>query len=140
MRYTDYDEYSETDKFLDKLFREDAEFGWSCEKPQDGMEPSMNITVVKQDGEAEITYIKSIISEFNEKFSEILDKCESLPDERMSHTYSFTKNELISRLISMSNQLDDILVDMDQYSAVPTSGNVTTAIIGGGMPIGEPMF
>ena len=140
MRYTDYDDYSETDKFLDKLFKEDAEFGWSCERPHDDMEPSMNITVVKQDGEAEITYIKSIISEFNEKFSEILDKCESLPDERKAHTYSFTKNELISRLISMSNQLDDIIVDIDQYAGTSMSGNITTAIIGSGIPTTQPMF
>lgn len=138
MSYTDYDDYNETDKFLDELFSEDAEFGWSCESPENDMEPSLNITVVKGEGEAEKTYIKSIISDFSEKLSEILEKCDSLPDERKAHTFSFTKNELISRLISMNNQLDDIIADMETYSGNGMSS--TTTIIGGTLPMGQPMF
>lgn len=141
MCYKNYEDYNEMDKFLDNLFREDASFEWSCEHPHDEMSPSMNITVVKKEGEAEVTYIKSIISEFSEKFNEILDKCESLPDERQAHTFSFTKSELISRLISMSNQLDDIISDIDTHS---TGSTTTTTIIGGGpcgsLSLGTPMF
>ncbi len=139
MRYNDYKAYTETDAFLDELFSEDAEFGWACEKPHSCMEPSMNITIVKQEGEAEKTYIKSLISDFNEKLSQILDGCDSLADERESRNYTFTKGELITRLISMGNQLDDIIKEIEEHTTAGVM-NKSITIIGGGVPMGEPMF
>lgn len=137
MRYSNYREYSETDKFIDDLFKEDAEISWSCDGPQDSMEPSMNITVVKQEGEAEKTYLKSLISEISEKLSEILEACETLPSERDRNTY-FTKEELISRMISLSNQLDGILMDVESVSAANTMNGMS--IVSGTVPTINSMF
>jgi hypothetical protein len=135
MRYSDY---NETDKFLDELFAEDAEIGWSCEKPCDGHN-AMNITVVKQEGEAELTYIKSLISELSEKLMEISDKAASLPDEKKREAYSITKEDVVSRLISVNNSIDAILLDIEE-SSVAGNMNASMTIIGGGFPMGSPMF
>lgn len=130
-----YSEYTDTDKFLDELFAENAEFGWQCEKPCDGHNIA-NITVVKQEGEAEVTYIKSLVSELSEKLMEIVDSVDGLPDER-DRGYTLTKEECISRLISVSNSIDGILEEIK--AANPSiSGNSSVAIIGGGVPMGIP--
>ena len=52
-----YSEYTDTDNFLEKRFAEDAEFDWQCETPSHDCHNIANITVVKQEGEAEVTYI-----------------------------------------------------------------------------------
>lgn len=131
-----YSEYSDTDKFLDELFAEDAEIGWQCEGPPPEGHNIANITVVKQEGEAEVTYIKSLVSELSEKLMEIVDKVDSLPDER-DRGYTFTKEECISRLISVSNSIDSIVEEIN--AANPSvSGNSSIAIIGGGIPMGTP--
>lgn len=130
-----YSEYTETDKFLDELFAEDAEFGWACEKPCDGHSIA-NITVTKPEGAAEVTYIKSLVSELSEKLMEIVDKVDSLPDER-DRGYTFTKEECISRLISVSNSIDSILEEIDA-SGPTITGNSSMTIIGGGIPMGSP--
>ena len=133
-----YSEYTDTDKFLDELFAEDAEIGWSCEKPCD-THNAMNITVVKPEGEAELTYIKSLIEEIAEKLMEITDKASTLPDEKKREAYSITKEDLVSRLISVSNSVDGILLDIEESS---TAGNLNASmtIIGGAVPMGQPMF
>lgn len=133
-----YSEYTETDKFLDELFSEDAEIGWSCEKPCDGHN-AMNVTVVKQEGEAELTYIKSLVQELAEKLMEISDVATSLPDEKQRECYNITKEDLISRLIGINNSLDGIMSDIES-AAVSDNMNKSIAIIGGGIPMGQPMF
>ena len=133
-----YSEYTETDKFLDELFAEDAEIGWSCEKPCDGHN-AMNITVVKPEGEAELTYIKSLIEEIAEKLMEVADKASSLPDDKKRECYCITKEDLISRLISVNNSIDGINLDIDEASTA-SNMNASVAIIGGGFPMGQPMF
>lgn len=130
-----YLEYTDTDKFLDELFAEDAEFGWQCEKPCDGHNIA-NITVIKQEGEAEITYIKSLVSELSEKLTEIVDSVDGLPDER-DRGYSFTKEECISRLISISNLIDGILEEV-KAANISIPDNSSATIIGGGIPMGVP--
>lgn len=134
MSYSSYREYSETDKFLDELFREDAEIAWSCEGPHDSMQPSMNITVVKPEGEAEKTYLQSLISEISEKLSKLLEICENLPTDRDRGVY-FTKEELISRMISISNQIDSIIIDAESASS-ENAGSIITGCV----PMANSMF
>lgn len=133
-----YSEYTETDKFLDELFSEDAEIGWSCEKPCDGHN-AMNVTVVKQEGEAELTYIKSLVQELTEKLMEIADNAASLPDEKERECYNITKEDLISRLISVNNNLDGIILDIESADTANSMNNTMT-VVGGGIPMGQPMF
>ena len=134
MRYkAEYDEYSETNKFLDDLFEEDCEFGWSCEQPQPPT--ARNITVVSQEGQAEETYLKSLIEEIGEKLAEIVDKASSLPDDRGRGVF-LTKEDLISRIISINNTVDTLLNDMEEIS----NSTATTTIIGGTLPFTTPMF
>ena len=44
-----YSEYSETDRFLDELFAEDAELGWSCDGPQNQQQDGMTIVISQED-------------------------------------------------------------------------------------------
>lgn len=133
-----YSEYTETDKFLDELFSEDAEIGWSCEKPCDDHK-LVQVKVVKQEGEAELSYIKSLVEELSEKLMEIADNAASLPDEKERECYNITKEDLISRLISVNNNLDGIILDIESADTANSMNNSMT-IIGGGVPMGQPMF
>lgn len=136
MRYkAEFDDYSETNKFLDELFEEDCEFGWSCEQPQP--KSPHNITVVQPEGSAEETYLKTLAEEMGEKIMEILDKASTLPTERDRGQF-LTKEELVARLISISNSLDMLLCDMEDASGAGFAG--TTTIIGGTLPLAPKMF
>lgn len=133
MRYMpEFDEYSETNKFLDEIFEEDCTFGWECQAPQTATDNALNITVVKKEGEAEKTYLMSLAEEIAEKLSEIVDKFDEIPTEKDRSNF-FNKSELISRVISVSNSIDGIIQDIESCSTA--SGlNKTIAIIGGGAP------
>jgi hypothetical protein len=135
MRYkAEYDEYSETNKFLDELFQEDCEFEWQSDRPT-STSNALNITVVKPEGAAEETYLAELASEIGEKISEIIDKSKSLPSERDRGVF-LTKEELISRLISVSNTLDQLNLEIEE--ACGTTVRQTT-IIGGGCPFANIM-
>lgn len=130
MRYKpEYDDFSETNKFLDEIFREECEIGWSSDCPQNDSHNALNVTVVKPEGAAEKTYIASLVSEISEKLAEILDIVDDLPNEK-DRSVLLTKEDLISRLISVSNTLDFLKQDAEEAS----NKGVTTAIIGGGCP------
>jgi hypothetical protein len=132
MRYMpEFDEYSETNKFLDELFEEDCTFGWECEAPQASTNNALNITVVKKEGEAEKTYLASLAEEIGEKLCEIIDKFDNVSDEKTS-CYG-GKSEIISRVISISNSLDGILSDIESSSTASNLNN-TIAVIGGAAP------
>lgn len=128
MRYkAEFDENSETNKFLDDLFREDCEIGWNCKTPQ--MNDMFNIDIVKSSDDAEDNYLYSLAGELVEKISEITTNAEQLPDER-DKGILLTKEELISRMISISNQLDSIAKEIKEI--VQPNGTITTIIGGGG--------
>lgn len=132
MRYkAEYDEFSETNKFLDELFQEDCEIGWEAEQPQTNTNNALNITVVKQEGEAEMTYLAQLASEMGQKITEILDKADSLPTDR-DRGITLTKEELVSRLIGISNSLDMLICDMEDAAGQQAQGSAI--IVGGGCP------
>lgn len=134
MRYkAEYDEYSETNKFLDDLFREDCEFGWAAEAPQTATHNALNITVVKPEGHAEELYLHQLAEEMAQKLSEILDMADALPTEHDGGVY-LTKDELVARMISISNSLDGLKNDIENASQ---TSNI--AVIGGACPM-TPMF
>lgn len=134
MRYkAEYDEYSETNKFLDELFQEDCELEWGAQGPDYNTNNALNITVVKDENEAEKTYLQALASEIAEKLSEIIEKFDTLPDEKDKEVY-FNKNELISRIISVNNSIDAILCDLES-SATANKMNGTLTVIGGGFPM-----
>lgn len=131
MRYKpEYDDFSETNKFLDELFQEECEIGWEAQQPQTDTNNALNITVVKQEGEAEMTYLAQLASEMGQKISEILDKADYLPTDR-DRGILLTKEELVSRLIGISNSLDMLICDIEEASGQPQGGAV---IVGGGCP------
>lgn len=133
MRYMpEFDENSETNKFLDELFEEDCTFGWECEAPQTSTNNALNITVVKKEGEAEKTYLASLAEEIGEKLCEIIDKFDNVSDEKTS-CYG-GKSEIISRVISLSNSLDGILEDIES-SSTASSLNKAITVIGGAGPV-----
>lgn len=70
---------------------------------------------------------------------EISDVAASLPDEKQRECYTITKEDLISRLIGVNNSLDGIMSDIES-AAVSDNMNKSIAIIGGGIPMGQPMF
>lgn len=127
----EFDENSETNKFLDELFEEDCTFGWECEAPQTSTNNALNITVVKKEGEAEKTYLMSLAEEIGEKLCEIIDKFDTVSDEGTS-CYG-GKSDIISRVISVSNSLDGILKDIESSSTASNLNN-TIAVIGGAAP------
>ena len=131
MRYKpEYDEYSETNKFLDELFQEDCEIGWTSDAPQTSTNNALDITVVKQDGQAEEEYLQELASEMAQKISEILDKATALPTER-DRGIHLTKEELVSRMISISNSLDMIKCDIEDATSCAQNSGV---IVSGGCP------
>ena len=133
MRYMpEFDENSETNKFLDELFEEDCTFGWECEAPQTSTNNALNITVVKKEGEAERSYLMSLAEEIAEKLSEVIDKFDEIPDEKDRSNF-FNKSELISRVISLSNSIDGIIQDIESSSTASNLNN-TIAVIGGAAP------
>ena len=127
----EFDEYSETNKFLDEIFEEDCTFGWECEAPQTATNNALNITVVKKEGEAEKTYLTSLAEEIAEKLCEIIDKFDSIDEEKMSCGGS--KSDIISRVISVSNTIDGILDEIES-SSTAAGLNKTIAVIGGAAP------
>lgn len=132
MRYMpEFDENSETNKFLDELFEEDCTFGWECEAPQTSTNNALNITVVKKEGEAEKTYLMSLAEEIGEKLCEIIDKFDTVSEEKTS-SYG-GKSEIISRVINISNSIDSILNDIESSSTASNLNN-TIAVIGGAAP------
>ena len=132
MRYMpEFDENSETNKFLDELFEEDCTFGWECEAPQTSTNNALNITVVKKEGEAEKTYLMSLAEEIGEKLCEIIDKFDTVSEEKAS-CYG-GKSEIISRVINISNSIDSILKDIESSSTASNLNN-TIAVIGGATP------
>lgn len=131
MRYKpEYDEYSETNKFLDELFQEECEIGWQSNAPQTDTHNALNITVVKQDGQAEEQYLQELASEMGQKISEILDKAAALPTER-DRGMHLTKEELVSRMIAISNSLDMLKCDIEDATQCTQNGGV---VIGGMCP------
>ena len=136
MRYkAEYDEYSETNKFLDELFQEDCELDWACNQSQNCTDTAQNIVTVYSKNSAEESYVNSLAQEMGEKITKIIDKASNLPEERDRNIY-LTKEDLISRLINISNSLDSLLNEIEEV----TDNNFTTTIINGTLPIGPKMF
>lgn len=136
MRYIpEFDDYSDTNKFLDELFKEDCAFDWQCEKqPTMTCNSPMNITDTNPEGKAEETYLKSLAADISEKIGIIVDKVGSLPDSQSRDNF-FTKAELISRMISISNNLDSII---SEFGSIETANNLNTTIISGDIALGVP--
>lgn len=70
---------------------------------------------------------------------EIADNAASLPDEKERECYNITKEDLISRLISVNNNLDGIILDIESADTANSMNNTMT-VVGGGIPMGQPMF
>ena len=136
MRYIpEFDDYSDTNRFLDDLFKEDCAFDWQCEKPATTTCNSpLNITDTNPDGAAEETYLKALANDISEKIGTIISKTSSLPDSQSRDNF-FTKAELISRMISVSNTLDGIL---SEFGSIETANNLNTAIVGGDVTLAIP--
>jgi hypothetical protein len=139
MKYiAEFDEYSDTNKFLDELFNEDCAFNWQCATPKDAQNTTcgspINITDTNQDGYAEETYLKSLIADISEKLMTISGKVNMLPDTQSRDSF-FTKGELISRIIGVSNTLDSILTE---FGSIETAGSLNTTIISGDIALAAP--
>lgn len=135
MRYIpEFDDYSETNKFLDDLFKEDCAFDWQCTTPNNTCNAPSNITDTNPEGVAEETYLKSLAADISEKIAAIIEKMPSLPDAQSRDSF-FTKAELISRMISISNSLDSII---SEFSSVETANNLNTTIVSGDISLGIP--
>lgn len=130
MQYkAEFDMFSDTNKFLDELFREDCAFDWQCNTPEENKtcnNPN-NIVDANREGMAEEAYLKSLISDISEKLSNILAMVGKLPDSQTKGTF-FTKGDLISRIIGVSNTLDGITND---FASVEAANGLNTAIISG---------
>lgn len=136
MRYIpEFDDYSDTNKFLDDLFKEDCAFNWQCEKPLNTTCNSpLNITDTNPEGVAEETYLKALANDISEKIGTIISKSGLLPDSQSRDNF-FTKSELISRMINISNTLDGIL---NEFGSIETANNLNTAIVGGDITLAVP--
>lgn len=136
MRYIpEFDDYSDTNKFLDDLFKEDCAFNWQCEKPSNTTCNSpLNITDTNPEGAAEETYLKALANDISEKIGTIINKSGLLPDSQSRDNF-FTKSELISRMINISNTLDGIL---NEFGSIETANNLNTAIVGGDITLAVP--
>jgi hypothetical protein len=136
MRYSDY---TETDKFLDELFAEDAELGWSCEDPTHEHKSGVTVTVVKgmNDNSPEEQYAVSLAEEINEKLQEIVDFIPSLSDESSRDSF-LTKQNVIQRLIDTLNSVNSIIKEFESSrTANKLNGSLPgpmNAVIGGGFP------
>lgn len=127
MRYSYLREYTETDKFLDDLFAEDCSFEWCSE-----VQPAE--TQCTGNSGPEDAYIASLSKEMSEKLSQILTASSSLSCDR-DRSGQLTKEELISRLIGVSNTLDCIINEIEAESTANNMNNV--AIIGGDIALGS---
>lgn len=138
MRYSDY---TETDKFLDDLFAEDAELGWSCEDPTHEHQSGVTVTVVKgvNDGGPEQEYATALVEEINEKLHEVVEAIPTLEGDS-DRGYFTTKESIIQRLIDMLNSVNGMIKDVESSrtagalnATLPGPGPVN-AVIGGGFP------
>ena len=82
----------------------------------------------------EETYLKALASDISEKIGIIISKAASLPDSQSRDNF-FTKAELISRMINVSNTLDSIL---NEFGSIETANNLNTAIVGGDVSLAIP--
>lgn len=129
MRY--YKERSDVDKFLDDLFAENAEIGWQCDEPSHQNQSGVSITVVKDaESSAEETYMRSLIEEIVEKLEEIAENLPHVEGDRTQ--YGMSRQDVISRVISINNTADSILREMEPCKIANNLN--TTAIIGGTIP------
>lgn len=133
-----YSEYSETDRFLDELFAEDAEFGWACDKPQH--EDGMTIVVSQEDNsdEPEVQYVKSLVEEIKEKLDEVANSIGTLSDDADTGSF-FTKEHAVQRVIDISNSVNSLLKEFDSNKTAAnlnggTMPGAMPAVIGGGFP------
>lgn len=136
MRYSDY---TETDKFLDDLFAEDAELGWSCEDPTHENKSGVTVTVVKgvEEGGPEQEYAASLVEEINEKLHEVVDAIPTLEEDR-DRGYFTTKESIIQRLIDTLNTVNSMLKDVESSRTAgalnSTLPGPMDTVIGGGFP------
>jgi hypothetical protein len=136
MRYSDY---TETDKFLDDLFAEDAELGWSCEDPTHENKSGVTVTVVKgvEEGGPEQEYAASLVEEISEKLREVVDVIPTLEGD-CDRGYFTTKESIIQRLIDTLNTVNGMLKDVESSRTAgalnSTLPGPMNAVIGGGFP------
>lgn len=136
MRYSDY---TETDKFLDDLFAEDAELGWSCEDPTHENKSGVTVTVVKgvEEGGPEQEYAASLVEEISEKLHEVVDAIPTLEEDR-DRGYFTTKESIIQRLIDTLNTVNSMVKDVESSRTADTLNSTLpgpiNAVIGGGFP------
>lgn len=130
-----YNEFSETDKFLDDLFRENCEFDWVVAAPQTSVDTAQNIISVNPEGQAEENYLKELVADIGEKLTEIINYAKTLPDKKGRNSF-FTKEELISRVISINTMVDEIIINIEDEAQA--MGKPT--IVGGEMPVTATMF
>lgn len=115
----EYDEYSETNKFLDMLFKEDQAFEWSCTTPQEQTAASSQIIVSQQQLSPEDEYLASLVEEIKQKLDSLLGAAKNLDQNNVSTGGCiFDKEEVISRLISLHNTLDTIIKDCNPEQQV----------------------
>lgn len=136
MRYSDY---TETDKFLDDLFAEDAELGWSYEDPTHENKSGVTVTVVKgaEEGGPEQEYAASLVEEISEKLQEVVDAIPTLEGD-CDRGYFTTKESIIQRLIDTLNNVNGMLKDVESSRTADTLNSTLpepmNAVIGGGFP------
>lgn len=136
MRYSDY---TETDKFLDDLFAEDAELGWSCEDPTHENKSGVTVTVVKgvEESGPEQEYAASLVEEISEKLHDVVDAIPTLEEDR-DRGYFTTKESIIQRLIDTLNSVNGMLKDVESSRTANTLNGTLpgpmNAVIGGGFP------
>ena len=137
MRYSDY---TETDKFLDDLFAEDAELGWSCEDPTHENQSGVTVTVVNgvNDNGPEEQYATSLVEEISEKLQEVVAAIPNLNDDR-DCGYFTTKESIIQRLIDTLNSVNCMLKDLESSRTAGVLNNDAptapiNAVIGGRFP------
>lgn len=134
-----YSEYSETDRFLDELFAEDAELGWSCDGPQQ-QQDGMTIVISQEDNSngPEVQYVRSLAEEIKEKLDEIANNIGTLTDSEDTGSF-FTKEHAVQRMIDISNSVNSLLKEFDSNKTAASLNTGTLpgpmpAVIGGGFP------
>lgn len=135
-----YSEYSETDRFLDELFAEDAELGWSCDSPQHQQQDGMTIVISQEDDSngPEVQYVRSLTEEIKEKLDEIANNIGTLSDDADTGSF-FTKEHAVQRMIDISNSVSSLLKEFDSNKTAVSLNTGTLpgpvpAVIGGGFP------
>lgn len=134
-----YSDYSETDKFLDELFAEDAELGWACPRPNHENKSGVTMTIVKgvNNNSPEEQYATALSEEISEKLQEIINFIPSLDDE--SQDTFITKQSVIQRLIDVLNNLNSISKDFESIQTANNLNNMASApmdtIVNGAVPM-----